>query len=76
MNKYDETKVLELLERSALETDARVNKSPNGHLWETRPDGHVDLYVGDFHSTVTCATCGYSYCIHCHHDGAPDICKK
>ena len=68
--------LIELLERGAIETDARVNRVTLGHVWITRPDGHVFVDgSSDFHNHVKCATCGYVYCIACHNE-PQKVCTK
>lgn len=73
----NETKYLiELLERAAVETDARVNKDTRGHVWEKDTRGHVIVDgSSDFHNHVKCEKCGYVYCIACH-DAPPIACTK
>ena len=71
----DTKKLIELSERIAVETDTRVNKDTRGHVWKTNARGHVDVYVGDFHNNITCANCGYVYCIACHNRPQKN-CKK
>lgn len=68
--------LIELLERAAIEQDARVNKNTLGHVWITRPDGHV-LIDGrsEYHNHVQCEKCGYVYCIACH-DSPQKACTK
>jgi hypothetical protein len=68
-------KVIESVEAARQEYDIRVYKNARGHVWKTDDDGHVDVHVGDFHNTVTCSKCGYTYCTACH-DVPPKECKK
>lgn len=67
--------LIELLERAAIEQDARVNANTRGHVWTTRSNGHVDIHAGDFHNNVQCEKCGYVYCIACHDSPQKDCTK-
>lgn len=64
MNKL-EREIWEVIESAAIETDNRVNRDSRGHKWTTDTRGHVRVHIGEFHNRVTCAKCGYSYCIAC-----------
>ena len=65
-----------ILEAAAASQDARVNKNTRGHVWITRKDGHVDIDgSSDFHNHVTCAKCGYVYCIACFDSPQKDCTK-
>jgi Fe2+ or Zn2+ uptake regulation protein len=73
---FDIRELLAVMERAAVETDARVNANTRGHVWEKDSRGHVIVDgSSDFHNHVTCEKCGYVYCIACH-DSPPIACKK
>jgi hypothetical protein len=68
--------LLELLERGAIEQDARVNADTRGHVWKLNSSGHVDVDgSSDFHNHVQCEKCGYVYCIACY-TVPPKACTK
>lgn len=71
----DEPTLAELMENAAISQDKRVNANTKGHVWKLNEFNHVKINGGDFHNTVTCANCGYTYCIACH-DIPPKPCKK
>ena len=73
--KYDTSELIAVLERAAVEQDARVNKDTRGHEWETNEQGHVKVWAGDFHNTITCVKCGYTYCIACYYRPNKDCTK-
>lgn len=66
----------EVMEHSAQSWDARINANTRGHVWILDEFGHVEIDgSSDFHNHVTCAKCGYVYCVSCR-DVPPKACNK